>query len=170
MERTQTYQQLGIGVQSAQQQVRNRNAQLAEGLGVYDTLADLRQIASEIAEAEKALWEAERRVEEHDLGDYARAKEELDLATLTASMTAPADGKNAEQRKMQLDFYLATCTDVMTARAKVQGSEQRRFELEGLAEAAKITLHQETNRFKAMCLTAELQNRMLAILSENVGA
>lgn len=167
MERT--YQDLGLtAAQAARRQVHNHNTDLMADLGVYATLKDLAQVAVQIATAEQGLFQAERAVEALDIGEYARAKEELDLATLTASMSAPADGKNAEQRKMQLDYHLATNTDVMTARANVKAVEIQRFALEGVAEAAKIALHQEQNRFKALCLTAELQNRMLALLGESV--
>jgi len=155
-------------MQAATDPVKKYNRYLIENLGVNDTLKSLSQIAAQIATVEQAMFQAQHAVEALDINEYAQAKEELDLATLTASLSAPADGKNAEQRKMQLDYHLATHTDVMVARAKVKAVEAKRFALEGMAEAAKIALHQEQARLKALCLTAELQGKLLGLLGESV--
>ena len=79
----------------------------------------------------------------------AIARESYDQAVLAASMEATCDGKNAEQRKMQLDVHLAKDESVAKAGAALRARENELSSKESELSLAEGDLRKAQMAFKA---------------------
>jgi len=86
-------------------------------------------------------------------------------ATLQGYADGAIDGKNAEQRKSQLDAYLAGQERVRDARERVRATEMRVAKLEAAAAVAEAEHKTALLRWNAARTQAELLAAMLAAVS-----
>lgn len=114
-----------------------------------------------IFEAQKRVVECEMALKAFEQGELAKAREWLEAATLTASLNAPQDGKNAEVRKAQLDRYLLNDPGMVNARSDLRAAEKQRLTLEFDLDMAKASLDLQRETFRAALQIAALQTSML---------
>lgn len=88
-------------------------------------------------------------------------KESFELAIVNASLNAPADGKNAEQRKLQTDRAVAENAEVKAARAAWLGAKTR-------LEQQQAENKQLSRSFAAWCHIAELKAAQMLLMSKGV--
>jgi len=104
--------------------------------------------------------------------ELAQAKEECALVETMAMMEAYADnridGKNAEQRTMQMTAYLSGHPDCMVARAELRNAEREAAGLQAAKEAAELSYKAATYRLHGLRSVADLQARMMEGTNGNV--
>lgn len=80
----------------------------------------------------------------------AEATAQLDLARINAALGAPADGKNAEDRKLQREQAISNSPDVKDARTEITVRENN-------AGALEIQITEKRRTFAALCHIAEMR-------------
>jgi hypothetical protein len=148
------------------EELRDTGVLVAQGQQVLTDLTAWKQVAS-CAVAQTA---AENDLRITKATDLPRAKERLDEAEADATMGAYADGavdgKNAEQRKTQLDAYLVSNEAVRAAREHLRAVETRVVNL----EAALAVAETEHKAALARWNTARAQAELLAAMLTAVAA
>lgn len=164
---------------NARAQQAERRAMLmeveVERLGdVHDLLRQAGQVVIEIDTwRQVAACAMAQTTAEHDLrvakaSDLSLAKERLFEAETEGTLQAYAtvvDGKNAEQRKSQLDAYLAKNEAVRAAREHLRAVETRVTNLEAALAVAEAEHKTALLRWNAARTQAELLAAMLAAVS-----
>lgn len=110
---------------------------------------ELRDLPNHLADAEREAANSQRRLDE--------LKETLEMAETNVSLNTPADGKDAETRKMQRGKAVAENPEVRAWKSEIQ-SEQERLDI------AKIDADALRRRFGGMCHIAELKAAQLRIM------
>jgi len=146
-----------------------------ERLGdVHDLLRQAGQVIVEIgtwrqvAACAMAQTTAENDLRAAKASDLSLAKERLSEAETEATLQAYAtivDGKNAEQRKTQLDAYLAKNEAVRAAREHLRAVETRVTNLEAALAVAEAEHKTALLRWNAARTQAELLAAMLAAVA-----
>ena len=128
---------------------------------VNATLDMLNVLPGTIYDVEATLAAAREERNEYERGPVRKAREVLDSATLAASMEAPCDGKNAEQRKMQLDLFLAKDTRVQAAKRQLCEQEVKLAERDSDLAMIEISLREAQNRFRSALAASALQAEVI---------
>lgn len=149
--------------------VREDAAELVNETEIEALLTDLIDLPEELIAAQTQLIDLETELAGLKAVDLPRAKGALDLATNTASMDAYAkgviDGKNAEQRKLQLDAYLAADEGLAAAQAALAALEGQMASLEAQIARANGDYKAAAARLSATRARAELWSARLRALA-----
>jgi hypothetical protein len=136
---------------------------------IAQLMDELHRLPGEIANAQARVIDLEAELAQWKSVQLPRARGDVDLATNSATMEALAagviDGKNAEQRKVQLDSYLAkdaNVTRAKSAQAQIEGAiASIEAQLAGVTGDHKAA----SNRFAATRAQAELWAARLRALA-----
>jgi len=119
----------------------------------------------EIDVATKRLIEAQTAYSAFCANELMLAKEECALienaATLEAYASSLIDGKNAEQRNVQLAGYLAGHPDAMVARAELRNAERKAAQFQAEKAAAELEYKATTYRLHGLRGVADLQTCLM---------
>jgi hypothetical protein len=130
---------------------------------------ELHRLPGEIADAQARVIDLEVELAGFKSLHLPKARADVDLAINAATMEALSlgliDGKNAEQRKVQLDSYLAKDANVATAQAAVGKIEGVIASIEAQLAAASGEFKGASNRFSAVKAQAELWAARLRALA-----
>lgn len=128
---------------------------------ILDDLATWREVAARAT----ALNEADTALRTAKAMDLPAAKERVSEAETEATMAAYAagliTGKNAEQRKVELDAYLAGQEPVQAAREHLRSAEARIVNLEAAVAVADAEHKAALGRWNAARSSADLLAAML---------
>lgn len=137
------------------------------------TIAMLRQTPDCIGRLEEELaeFEAEKAKYVHDRVEAD--KEDLELTLADAAFMAGDDvlsGKNAETRKIQMDYYLANHGEVNKAKRNMALSESELIQREAQIGYVKAKLIEQRESMRGALAAANLQASMSNLLSSLLAA
>ena len=166
---------LNTRVATAEDRVELLKAETERLRDVRDILTQARQALidlgtwQEVAACAATLTKADNDLRAAKATELPVAKERLSdveaEATLQGYADGAIDGKNAEQRKSQLDAYLAGQERVRDARERVRATEMRVAKLEAAAAVAEEEHKMALLRWNAARTQAELLAAMLAAVA-----
>ena len=140
----------------------------AEQCGAWFTLDELKALPAEIQGVEQSLISAQLVASEYKRNDLADAQEALEMAVTDASLEAfgsVVDGKNKEQRDVQLSAFLSRNATITTAKQKLRNAENELADLDARISIGEMNLKRSVGEFKAICHAAELQTQLLRIMA-----
>jgi hypothetical protein len=121
-----------------------------------ELMHELRMLPAQVKNARANWYEAQKTWMKHRFGTLADCQRQAETATLHATATAPQDGKNAEQRKMQLELWLLESKDVQVAQAALRQAERSAFDFENAANAAETEYRYQRDRLQVALAVARL--------------
>ena len=134
---------------------------VVERVNALKTLDMLNALPGEIHNVEATLAAAREERDAYERTEVKPAQEALENATLAASMEAPCDGKNAEQRKMQLDLYLIKDARVLAAKHALRERKDTLAKHDAGLALIEIELREAQNHFRAALAASTLQAEII---------
>jgi len=154
-------QTIAYATQAAVDQALNYAEEMLIELGAHDTIQALFELPQQIMGAQQQVLRLRSAVDSLKRGAISQAKEALDVAILIASEEAPRDGKNAEERKRQIDLFLAQDSQVKQAKANLYKAEGQLAMAEDQLAQAEVSLDALRSKFRAALCTGGLQEAVI---------
>jgi len=136
-------------------------------LGITLTIRDLDAVPGNVERTERDA--VEKQIKLTGLrSSLAEAQAELERARIDASLQAigenAIDGRNKEQRELQLAAYLTHDPVVTEATEQVRHLQRIIEEKEGELERVKVSVRRFNNELRTLCHIAALHTEILRIL------
>lgn len=164
-ERAQAAERYAAQVEAENERMHSVRELVAQGSTILDDLSSWQSVRT----TSLAQTTAENALREAKAIDLPSARERLDAVITDATMAGYAEGavtgKNAEQRKVELDAYLAGQEPVLVAREHLRSTEAELVALESEVAVADAEHKAALGRWYAARSASELMAAMLVAVA-----
>jgi len=138
-----------------------QNKCLVTGDDLNHVMTRLRALPEETQQLEREMVAYRAEAETHKRVVLAQAEEAGGMAVLAASLDAPQDGKNADERKRQMDWHLAHSEAIVQAQVQIARVERELADKKTDADLCEVDVKAKYNETRAMLALADLYSRVL---------